>query len=78
VNTLRVDLPGYVGNVALALTAVSLRIELTMLESVDLRGYANEPMYRAMGIDRDPADPEAAKLIDSRGSKPTPPAHQLY
>lgn len=61
------------------LTAVSLRIErMTMLESVDLRGYANEPMYRAMGIDRDPADPEAAKLIDSRGSKPTPPAHQLY
>jgi hypothetical protein len=58
--------PGYVGNVALALTAVSSRIErITMLESVDLRGYANEPMYRAMGIDRDPADPEAAKLIEA-------------
>lgn len=56
--------PGYVGTVALALTAVSTRIErVTMLESVDLRGYANEPMYRAMGIDRDPADPEAATLI---------------
>ena len=49
---------------ALALTAVSSRIErITMLESVDLRGYENEPMYRAMGIDRDPADPEAATLI---------------
>jgi hypothetical protein len=58
--------PGYVGTVALALTAVSSRIErITMLESVDLRGYANEPMYRAMGIDRDPADPEAAKLIEA-------------
>lgn len=58
--------PGYVGTVALALTAASSRIErITMLESVDLRGYANEPMYRAMGIDRDPADPEAAKLIEA-------------
>jgi 2,4-diaminopentanoate dehydrogenase len=56
--------PGYVGTVALALTAVSSRIErITMLESVDLRGYENESMYRAMGIDRDPADPEAARLI---------------
>jgi hypothetical protein len=56
--------PGYVGNIALALTAVSSHIErITMLESVDLRGYENEPMYRAMGIDRDPADPEAAALI---------------
>jgi hypothetical protein len=56
--------PGYVGTVALALTGVSTRIErITMLESVDLRGYANEPMYRAMGIDRDPTDPEAATLI---------------
>jgi 2,4-diaminopentanoate dehydrogenase len=56
--------PGYVGTVALALTAVSSRIErITMLESVDLRGYENESMYRAMGIDRDPADPEAATLI---------------
>jgi hypothetical protein len=56
--------PGYVGTIALALTAVSSHIErITMLESVDLRGYENEPMYRAMGIDRDPADPEAAALI---------------
>ncbi len=56
--------PGYLGTVALALTAVSSSIErITLLESVDLRGYENEPMYRAMGIDRDPADPEAATLI---------------
>jgi hypothetical protein len=56
--------PGYVGTIALALTAVSSHIErITKLESVDLRGYENEPMYRAMGIDRDPADPEAAALI---------------
>ena len=57
--------PGYVGMVALATTAVSSQIErITMLESVDLRGYENEPMYRAMGIDREPTDPEAATLIE--------------
>ena len=57
--------PGYVGMVALAATAVSSRIErITMLESVDLRGYENEPMYRAMGIDREPTDPEASVLIE--------------
>jgi hypothetical protein len=57
--------PGYIGMVALAATAVSSRIErIMMLESVDLRGYENEPMYRAMGIDRAPTDPEAATLID--------------
>ena len=26
---------------------------ITLLESVDMRGYANEQMYRGMGIDRD-------------------------
>jgi hypothetical protein len=58
--------PGYVGTVALALTAVSSRIErIVMLESVDLRGYENEAMYRAMGIDQDPSDPEAATLIEA-------------
>ena len=50
---------------ALASTAVCSHVErITLLESVDLRGYANEPMYRGMGIDRDPADPEAAVLIE--------------
>lgn len=58
--------PGYVGTVALAVTGVSSQIErITMLESVDLRAYENEPMYRAMGIDRDPTDPEAATLIEA-------------
>ena len=58
--------PGFLGTVALALTAASSRIErIAMLESLDLRGYANEPMYRAMGIDRDPADPEAATLVEA-------------
>jgi hypothetical protein len=57
--------PGYVGMVALGATAVSSRIErITMLESVDLRAYENEAMYRAMGIDREPTDPEAATLIE--------------
>jgi len=57
--------PGYAPMVALATTAVSRSIErISMLESVDLRGYANEQMHRAMGIDRDPSDPEAAILIE--------------
>jgi 2,4-diaminopentanoate dehydrogenase len=58
--------PGHVPMVALSATAVCSSIErITLLESVDLRGYANEPMYRAMGIDRDPTDPEAAVLIEA-------------
>ncbi len=57
--------PGHVPMVALAATAMSLRIEqLSILESVDMRGYANEQMFRAMGIDCDPADPEAARSVE--------------
>ena len=62
--------PGHVPMVALSATAVCSRIErITLLESVDLRAYANEPMYRAMGIDRDPTDPEAAVLIEAADRK---------
>jgi len=58
--------PGHVAMVALGATAVCSRIErITLLESVDLTAYENEPMYRAMGIDRDPTDPEAAVLIEA-------------
>jgi len=58
--------PGHVPMVALAATAVCSHIErITLLESVDLTAYENEPMYRAMGIDRDPSDPEAAVLIEA-------------
>jgi hypothetical protein len=57
--------PGHVPMMALAATAVSSKIErITMLESVDMSGYANEAMFRAMGIDRDPSDPEAAALVE--------------
>jgi hypothetical protein len=57
--------PGHVPMMALAATAVSARIErITMLESVDMSTYANESMFRAMGIDRDPADAEAATLAE--------------
>jgi hypothetical protein len=57
--------PGHVPMMALAATAVSAHIErITMLESVEMSGYANEAMFRAMGIDRDPSDPEAAELVE--------------
>jgi hypothetical protein len=57
--------PGHVPMLALAATAVSSHIErIRMLESVEMSGYANEAMFRAMGIDRDPSDPEAAELVE--------------
>ncbi|MEZ5167293.1 MAG: hypothetical protein R2695_12700 [Acidimicrobiales bacterium] len=37
---------------------------ISILESVDLRAYENEAMYRAMGIDLEPTDPRAAVLIE--------------
>jgi hypothetical protein len=57
--------PGHVPMVALAASAMSLRIErLSILESVDMSEYANEQMFRAMGIDGDPADPATAALVE--------------
>jgi hypothetical protein len=57
--------PGHVPMMALAATAVNSSVEqITMLESVEMSGYANEAMFRAMGIDRDPSDPEAVALTE--------------
>jgi hypothetical protein len=58
--------PGHVPMIALAATAACSRIDrISLLESVDLHAYENEAMFRAMGIDRDPTDPEAAVLIEA-------------
>jgi hypothetical protein len=51
---------------ALAATAMCTRIEqVAVLESLDMQGYGNEQMFRAMGIDREPDDPEAPGLVDA-------------
>lgn len=56
--------PGHSAMVALAASAMCTRIErVAVLESLDIRGYGNEQMFRAMGIDRDVDDPEAPQLV---------------
>jgi hypothetical protein len=57
--------PGHAPMVALAASAMSARIDrLSILESLDISGYANEQMFRAQGFDLEPDDPEAAKLVE--------------
>ncbi len=57
--------PGHAAMVALATSAMCRRIErLSLLESLDMSGYANEKMFRAMGIDSEPDDPQAAELVE--------------
>ena len=42
------------------------RIErLSILESLDIKGYANEQMFRAQGFDLDPDDPSAAEACEA-------------
>lgn len=58
--------PGHAPTVALALSAMSRRIDrLSVLESVDVEGYANEQMFRAMGFDREPDDPDATAAVEA-------------
>jgi hypothetical protein len=58
--------PGHAPMVALAVSAMSRRIDcISVLESLDMSGYRNEKMYRAMGIDRETADPEAPMLVEA-------------
>jgi hypothetical protein len=38
---------------------------VSVLESLDMSGYANEQMFRAMGIDRALDDPEAPVLVEA-------------
>ena len=58
--------PGHAPMVALAASAMCARIEeLSVLESLDMSGYRNEAMFRAMGIDLAPDDPRARASIEA-------------
>ena len=54
--------PGHANMVALAASAMCTRLDcVSVLESLDMSGYANEQMFRAMGIDRALDDPGSAR-----------------
>jgi len=58
--------PGHAPMVALAASAMCSRIErLSILESLDISGYANEQMFRAQGFDLDPDDPAARQACEA-------------
>ena len=58
--------PGHAPMVALAASAMCSRIErLSVLESLDVHGYANEQMFRAQGFDLEPGDPAARAACES-------------
>jgi hypothetical protein len=58
--------PGHAPMVALAATAMCRRIDqVSVLESLDISGYANEQMFRAQGFDLEPDDPRAPGLVEA-------------
>jgi 2,4-diaminopentanoate dehydrogenase len=58
--------PGHAPMVALAASAMCARIDrISVLESLDMSGYANEKMFRSMGIDLDVDDPQAPKAVEA-------------
>ena len=58
--------PGHVAMVALAASAMCQRIDrLSILESLDVQGYANEQMFRAMGFDLESDDPGVAQRCEA-------------
>lgn len=58
--------PGHAPMVALAASAMCARIErITVLESLDMSRYANEKMFRSMGIDLEVDDPQAPKAMEA-------------
>lgn len=58
--------PGHAPMVALAASAMCNRIDrLSVLESLDMSGYANEQMFRAMSIDLPIDDPRAPAMIEA-------------
>jgi 2,4-diaminopentanoate dehydrogenase len=58
--------PGHAPNVALAASAMCRRIDrLSVLESLDVQGYANEAMFRAMGFDLELDDPDATQALEA-------------
>jgi 2,4-diaminopentanoate dehydrogenase len=57
--------PGHAPMVALAASAMCRRIDrISVLESLDISGYANEQMFRAQGFDLEPDDPRAPRLVE--------------
>jgi hypothetical protein len=58
--------PGHAPMVGLAASAMCARIDrITVLESLDMSGYANEQMFRSMGIDLEPDDPAATRSVEA-------------
>jgi hypothetical protein len=58
--------PGHVPLVALAASAMCARIErVSVLESLDMSGYANAEMFRTMGIGLQVDDPRAPAAIEA-------------
>ena len=58
--------PGHAPMVALAASAMCARIErISVLESLDMSGYANEKMFRSMGVDLEVDDPQAPKAVEA-------------
>lgn len=58
--------PGHAPMVALATSAMCRRIDrISVLESLDISGYANEQMFRAQGFDLEPDDPRAPGLVEA-------------
>lgn len=58
--------PGHAPHLALAASAMCSRIDLlTVRESVQMAGYANEKMFRSMGIDFEPDDPAARATAEA-------------
>jgi hypothetical protein len=58
--------PGHAPMVALAASAMCQRIDrISVLESLDVSGYASERMFRAMGFDLEPDDPRAAQAAEA-------------
>jgi len=52
--------------VALAASAMCRRVDrLSVLESLDVQGYANEQMFRAQGFDLEADDPKAPVLVEA-------------
>lgn len=58
--------PGHAPMVALAATAMFTSVDcVSVQESLDMSGYRNEQMYRAMSIDRAVDDPEVPGMIEA-------------
>ncbi len=58
--------PGHAPMVALAASAMCSRIDrFSVLESLDIQGYANEQMFRAQGFDLEPDDPAARRACEA-------------